>query len=84
MVLETPGRMSWSLFPNFRQLEPQLTHDSCRMLDDQVNYFKSRYRYIATVMKQLSSWIAHYNEVHPHKALGYRSPRELIAAHKSS
>jgi len=26
-------------------------------------------------------WIAHYNEVHPHKALGYRSPREFIAAH---
>jgi putative transposase len=24
---------------------------------------------------------AHYNEVHPHKALGYRSPREFIAAH---
>jgi putative transposase len=33
-----------------------------------------------TVMHQLSSWIAHYNEVHPHKALGYRSPREFIAA----
>jgi hypothetical protein len=27
-----------------------------------------------TVMHQLSSWFAHYNEVHPHKALGYRSP----------
>jgi transposase InsO family protein len=25
-----------------------------------------------------------YNEVHPHKALGYRSPREFIAAHGSS
>ena len=23
----------------------------------------------------------HYNEVHPHKALGYHSPREFIAAH---
>ena len=33
-----------------------------------------------TVMHQLSSWFAHYNEVHPHKALGYRSPREFIAA----
>jgi hypothetical protein len=29
-----------------------------------------------TVMHQLSAWINHYNEVHPHKALGYRSPRE--------
>jgi transposase InsO family protein len=34
-----------------------------------------------SVMRQLPSWIAHYNEVHPHKALGYRSPREFIAAH---
>ncbi|HEY6604199.1 MAG TPA: integrase core domain-containing protein, partial [Xanthobacteraceae bacterium] len=25
-----------------------------------------------TVMHQLSAWINHYNEVHPHKALGYR------------
>ena len=32
----------------------------------------------------LSAWINHYNEVHPHKALGYRSPREFIAAHGSS
>lgn len=34
----------------------------------------------ATVIQQLPAWIAHYNEVHPHKALGYRSPREFIAA----
>jgi putative transposase len=32
-----------------------------------------------TVMRLLPSWITHYNEVHPHKALGYRSPREFIA-----
>ena len=37
-----------------------------------------------TVMHQLSAWVNHYNEVHPHKALGYRSPREFIAAHGSS
>jgi putative transposase len=37
-----------------------------------------------TVMHQLSAWINHCNEVHPHKALGYRSPREFIAAHGSS
>jgi transposase InsO family protein len=30
------------------------------------------------VLRQLPSWIAHYNEVLPHKALGYRSPREFI------
>ena len=33
------------------------------------------------VLHQLPSWIAHYNEVHPHKARGYRSPREFIATH---
>jgi putative transposase len=32
-----------------------------------------------TVIDQLPGWIAHYNEVHPHRALGYRSPREFIA-----
>jgi putative transposase len=37
-----------------------------------------------TVMHQLSAWINHYNEVHPHKALGYRSPREFIAARGNS
>ena len=33
-----------------------------------------------TVKRLLPSWMTHYNEVHPHKALGYRSPREFIAA----
>src|SRR3954466_6934988 len=32
-----------------------------------------------TVMRLLPSWMTHYNEVHPHRALGYRSPREFIA-----
>ena len=32
------------------------------------------------VLRQLPGWFAHYNEVHPHKALGYRSPREFIRA----
>jgi putative transposase len=31
----------------------------------------------AAVLRQLGSWFAHYNTVHPHKALGYRSPREF-------
>jgi putative transposase len=35
-----------------------------------------------SVMRQLPSLIAHYNEVHPHKALGFRSPREFIVAHE--
>jgi putative transposase len=32
-----------------------------------------------SVMRQLPIWLAHYNELHPHRALGYRSPREFIA-----
>src|SRR5215469_5041983 len=31
----------------------------------------------ASVLRQLDSWFEHYNRVHPHKALGYRSPREF-------
>jgi putative transposase len=31
-----------------------------------------------TVIEQLPAWLTHYNEVHPHKALGCRSPREYI------
>ena len=35
------------------------------------------------VMRQLPVWFDHYNQLHPHKALGYRSPREFIA-HRST
>ena len=31
-----------------------------------------------TVVQQLPTWLKHYNEVHPHRSLGYRSPREFI------
>lgn len=31
----------------------------------------------ASVLRQIDSWFEHYNSVHPHKALGYRSPREF-------
>ena len=31
----------------------------------------------ASVLRQLDDWFKHYNSVHPHKALGYRSPREF-------
>ena len=37
----------------------------------------------ATVMQQLDSWFEHYNTVHPHKALGYRSPREFRVSIKN-
>jgi putative transposase len=32
-----------------------------------------------TVIENLPRWMRHYNEVHPHSALGYRAPREFIA-----
>lgn len=31
-----------------------------------------------SVLRQLPLWLAHYNELHPHRALSYRSPREFI------
>jgi putative transposase len=34
----------------------------------------------AAVMRQLPVWFEHYNAVHPHRALSYRSPREFIAS----
>ena len=37
-----------------------------------------------TVMEKLPLWFEHYNTVHPHRALGYRSPREFIADQKAS
>jgi putative transposase len=33
-----------------------------------------------TVMQSLPRWFDHYNHLHPHRALGYRSPREFMAA----
>jgi putative transposase len=32
------------------------------------------------VMQRLPAWFDHYNRIHPHKALGYRSPVEFIHA----
>ncbi len=31
----------------------------------------------ATVLQHLPTWFDHYYDVHPHKALNYRSPREF-------
>lgn len=36
-----------------------------------------------TVIGTLPIWFEHYNAVHPHKALGYRSPREFIASRQT-
>jgi putative transposase len=32
-----------------------------------------------TVMARLPSWFEHYNNLNPHKALGYQSPREFLS-----
>ena len=32
-----------------------------------------------TVIAQIPRWFKHYNTIHPHRALGYRSPHEFIA-----
>ena len=32
-----------------------------------------------TVLRALQGSFDHYNALHPHRALGYRSPREFIA-----
>lgn len=32
-----------------------------------------------SVLRQLPVWLAQYKDLHPHRALGYRSPREFIA-----
>src|ERR1700758_4610512 len=31
------------------------------------------------VIRSLPKWFEHYNQLHPHHALGYLSPREFIA-----
>ena len=36
----------------------------------------------ATVMATLDPWFEDYNEMHPHRALGMRSPRQFIRAHQ--
>ena len=37
----------------------------------------------ATVLTQLNVWFEHYNSVHPHKSLGYRSPRQFRSSVKN-
>ena len=37
-----------------------------------------------TVIAQLPLWFEHYNNLHPHSALGYQSPREFISSQSQS
>jgi len=51
-----------------------------------VKTFKRDYVYLnrlpaaVEVIAQLPTWLADYNETHPHKGLGMRSPREYLRA----
>jgi putative transposase len=38
----------------------------------------------AAVMAALGSWFEDYNEMHPHRALGMRSPRQFVRAHQAA
>jgi putative transposase len=52
-----------------------------------VKTFKRDYVYVhdrpdaCMVLSQLSNWFEDYNEVHPHKDLQLKSPREFIRSH---
>lgn len=62
---------------------PAYSPESNGMAEAFVKTFKRDYTRVhprtdaATVLAQLHSWFEHYNAVHPHKALNYRSPREF-------
>lgn len=61
---------------------PAYSPESNGMAECFVKSFKRDYVYLnrldsaEAVMQQLASWTADYNEVHPHKGLKMRSPRE--------
>jgi putative transposase len=65
---------------------PVQSPQSNGMAEAFVKTFKRDYAHVhprpdaATVLQRLDDWFEHYNMVHPHKALGYRSPREFRAA----
>ncbi len=58
--------------------------DCCLILLTFVKTFKRDYVSVnptpdaETVIAQLPFWFEHYNNLHPHSALGYQSPREFI------
>jgi transposase InsO family protein len=63
---------------------PVRSPQSNGMAEAFVKTFKRDYVYVhdrpdaQTVLSQLSAWFEDYNDVHPHKALQMRSPREFI------
>lgn len=69
---------------------PAYSPESNGMAESFVKTFKRDYVYLnelptaAVVMQKLATWIEDYNEVHPHKALKMRSPREYRRAATSN
>ena len=66
---------------------PVRSPQSNGMAEAFVKTFKRDYVYVhdrpdaRTVLSQLSNWFEDYNEVHPHKALRLKSPREFIRSY---
>jgi len=65
---------------------PTYSPESNGMAEAFVKTFKRDYVYLnrlpsaADVLAQLPGWFTDYNEIHPHKGLGMRSPREYLRA----
>ena len=63
---------------------PVCSPQSNGMAESFVNTFKRDYVRLSplpdarAVLDRLPAWFRHYNEVHPHSALGYRAPREFV------
>ena len=66
---------------------PVRSPQSNGMAEAFVKTFKRDYVYVhdrpdaRTVLSQLPKWFEDYNEVHPHKALQLKSPREFMRSH---
>jgi len=60
------------------------------MAESFVKGFKRDYVYVhdrpdpTTVLSQLANWFEDYNEVHPHKVLRMKPPREFIRSLRQS
>ena len=69
---------------------PVRSPESNGMAESFVKTFKRDYVYVhdrpdaKTVLAQLESWFTDYNEMHPHKGLKMKSPREFIRAQKAA
>ena len=67
---------------------PVRSPQSNGMAEAFVKTFKRDYVYVhdrpdaQTVLSQLSRWFEDYNEIHPHKALQMKSPREFIRSYQ--